>query len=384
MKMTQIWAATGGFFLVYILITLTNRPAVHSHETDAARGAANGGQRQQTPVAAQGNGRSQAQTIALAPGFMRGMVLTCPGVTALSDSGADEAITSIAGASANWVAINLPLGQESGTSTDVSADPVVTPTESSVAHAVDLAHRQQLRVMLRPVIVAKDGTAREDFAPADPKKWLDSYASTLDPYLDMARVHNVELIDVGSDYSRTEATAPWPELIARARRGYTGAVTYGAAAAAGAGGGGYQVVPFWSQLDYVGIDAFFPISQAPNPTMADCQQGWKAVSDEIKTWMPTGAAGKPVLFTAIGMPACAGAAARPGHVDAGAAEDNDIQNVDCQAFLSVMGAQSWLSGAFWYGWEVRGAGEAAGPYAIQGRPAATTLRTAYAAATSGR
>jgi hypothetical protein len=34
-------------------------------------------------------------------------------------------------------------------------------------------------------------------------------------------------------------------------------------------------VPFWNELDYIGIDAYFPLSDAVTPTVAELKK-WKA------------------------------------------------------------------------------------------------------------
>jgi len=311
--------------------------------------------------------------------FQRGLVYVCPGTDTLTTPASDSALGQVAGTGANWVAINLPLAQASGDAVSVGADPALTPTPAAIAHAVATAHQQHLRVMVRPIVVAADGTTRDSYAPSDPKAWLESYEAALTPYLEVAKSGQVELFSVGTGFSGLEASAPWPKLIADARKGFSGALTYGAAAAPGPAGGGYQTVPFWQQLDYIGVEAFFPLSSAARPRDTDLAAGWKAGVDGVTAWAKQNAAGKPVLFTAVGVPALAGAAVDPAHPSGGAAPDPELQAAAARAFFSTMNGSFGIAGAFWYAWELR-AGGPANPYGVQDQPAGAAIQAAYGAA----
>lgn len=373
MKMQQVWAAAGGFFLVYILITLTNRPhpGQHAdarpphHRGNHQAAAAAGGEIE----AAQGSGQGR-----LPATFQRGLVYVCPGTDAMGTPASDQAMANMAGTGANWVAINLPLAQATGDAVSVGADPTLTPTPTALAHAVATAHAQRLRVMLRPLVIAADGVTRDSFAPADPKAWLESYGQALAPYLEVAKTSQIELVSVGTGFSGIEASAPWPGLIREARKGFSGALTYGASAT------NYQAVPFWSELDYVGVEAFFPLSSSRNPRESELAAGWKANVDAVQAWAKQGGGGKPVLFTAVGVPALAGAAADPAHPAAGADPDPQVQEAAARTFFASMNGQFGIAGAFWYAWEYRGNGGAGNPYGIQDNPARQALQAAYAGA----
>ena len=193
-------------------------------------------------------------------------------------------------------------------------------------------------------------------------------------------VITTDVLIIGTGFSGIEASAPWPTLIREARKGFSGALTYGAAASGGAAGGGYQAVPFWSELDYVGVEAFFPLSSSPNPREAELAAGWKAHVDAVQAWARQGGGGKPVLFTAVGVPALAGGAADPAHPSAGAEPDPQDQEVAARTFFAAMNGQFGIAGAFWYAWEYRGAGGPGNPYGVQDNPARQAVQAAYASA----
>jgi hypothetical protein len=380
--MKQVWAMSAGFFLVFIMISVTNRPHVSTKDDNHRSRRGHEVTFEPGDTAAQRRSRPDAVAAAsmvLAPSFNRGLVLVCPGASGLGESSSDVALAKMATTGANWVALNIPLTQDNASSEDIHSDPVLTPTVDALGHAVDEAHRQHLHVMLRPIVVAKDGTSRGDFLPPSAGKWMVSYTAALLPYLDVARTHHIDMVSLGSGYSRIESGAAWGDLIRHARAGFSGSLTYGAAHAPGAGGGGYQAVPFWATLDYVGIEAFFPVATSTGQTVQDFKHGWQNVATEIQTWARTGSSGKPILFTAVGLPALAGAGVQPGKIDMAAPVDTMVQVADCQAFFETFASQAWLTGAFWYAWEAQSVNSSrpANAYAVQDQPALATLQTAF-------
>jgi len=51
-------------------------------------------------------------------------------------------------------------------------------------------------------------------------------------------------------------------------------------------------------LDYIGIDAYFPVSSSKTPNIEDCKQGWKLHKEVIKDISINHS--KPILFTEFG------------------------------------------------------------------------------------
>jgi hypothetical protein len=47
-------------------------------------------------------------------------------------------------------------------------------------------------------------------------------------------------------------------------------------------------VPFWNELDYIGIDAYFPLSDAVTPTVAELKINGKFIYIYFKNGQTTG------------------------------------------------------------------------------------------------
>ena len=115
--------------------------------------------------------------------------------------------------------------------------------------------------------------------------------------------------------------------------------------------GGYQNVPWWNQLDYIGIDAYFPIASQNDTTLAGLTAAWQNRANAIESWRASRAlTDKQVLFTEVGYQSADGSAQAPG-VSGSPTIDLQEQADAYHALLSVMTTKSWWDGAFWWSWE---------------------------------
>jgi hypothetical protein len=344
MNVKQVWGMAGGFLFVYIVITLTNKPQVPSKTEQTAI--------EQAPA---DNGAivSHETTGAGAPSF--GFCLPGLGAETLASAETDALLGRMA-ARGSWVAISPVLFQENGFASEVAGDAAQSPSQASIAHAIDQCRLRGLKVVLRPVVVAKDGTRRERFVPADPNAWFQSYSRAIAPYVDLAARSQVEVFSLGANYAQLEAGQPWPALIKQVRERYTGRLTYGAGTQSESGNGGYQAVPFWGELDYVGVEASAPSGAQTGADDDARDSAWRQFGEDLGTWMTERQPGRQVFFTSVGfMPN-----ATPTDIGSG-----------YRAFTRAMADRAWMAGANWYQWDAaieqpEGAPEGEGPKRVEG------------------
>ncbi len=92
----------------------------------------------------------------------------------------------------------------------------------------------------------------------------------------------------------------WGQLIDEVRAVYSGNLTYAA------NFDNYHRVGFWDQLDWVGINAYFPLRHEIHPwpagtIAAEMEASWEAVFRKMSTRLKNlGVGGHPVLFTELG------------------------------------------------------------------------------------
>src|SRR5437773_1422484 len=155
-----------------------------------------------------------------------------------------------------------------------------SPSDESLIAAIQEAHRQGLRVMLRPYIDIKDGSWRANIAPADLNAWFANYTAFIDHYLDIAKQQNVEEFTLGVELINMTVpqNAPqWIALIGQARGRYSGLLTY--SANWGKKDTEFQQITWWDRLDYIGLSAYYPLSEQDSPPEDQLINGWTSYSD---------------------------------------------------------------------------------------------------------
>ena len=87
-----------------------------------------------------------------------------------------------------------------------------------------------------------------------------------------------------------EREADWRDLITRIRKRYSGPIVY-----ASNWWGEYDRIAFWDAVDYMGINAFFPLSDRADPSLAELRS--RATSNPPSTWVSsrgvTGSSSRP-------------------------------------------------------------------------------------------
>ena len=143
-----------------------------------------------------------------------------------------------------------------------------------VKHTIAQLHNNNIKVMLKPQLWIWRGEFTGDMLMPHDKAWKefeDSYAGYILLYAKLAQEENVELFCIGTElYNFTNARPEfWQKLIKDVREVYKGKITYAE------NWDKVALVSFWEDLDYIGADAYYPVSTAQTPTIADAKNGWK-------------------------------------------------------------------------------------------------------------
>ena len=203
-------------------------------------------------------------------------------------------------------------------------------------------------------------------------EWEADYRRFLMLYARLAAEVDADALVLGTELTRsaTERPAFWRALAEEARTVYDGNLTYAANWHEA-----YENVQFWGALDYVGVQAYFPLTDAADPSLEMLQAGWgshRAALAKIHE-----RTGRPVLLTEVGYRSAEGAAARPWEWperDDGAAPDPSLQARCYQAFLSTVGRAPWLKGGIIWKWHPPAEVEGPTAFTPQGKPAEQVLR----------
>ncbi len=177
---------------------------------------------------------------------------------------------------------------------------------------------------------------------ADWQAWEAQYRDFALHYARLSEAIDAPLFVVGSELGRAVRARPlfWRRLVADVRRVYHGPVTYAAN-----WHDDFERVPFWDALDYVGVQAYFPLGGARTPEAL--RQAWQPHLRRLAAVARR--AGRPVLFTEMGYRSVGYAAAEPWRWPARgetAPADEALQAALYRAFFDAVWPQPWLAGVF--------------------------------------
>jgi len=243
-----------------------------------------------------------------------------------------------------------------------------------VVAQVQMARQQGMRVMLKPHVwvvrggwIGEYGFDREE----DWEQWERAYTRYILRFAQLADSLDADLFCLSTETERAvrERPAYWPQLIAAVRKVYDGPLTYAA------NWDNYQNIPFWRELDYIGIDAYFPLkagdellTQAAKPTSReagnrpvpkDSEQA--ALEALLAAWEPhvqgmvavQQQVGKPVLFTEYGYLSVPGNTWQTWKLENQLDRlpaDPVAQRLAYQALYQTFWTQEWFAGGFLWKW----------------------------------
>jgi len=183
---------------------------------------------------------------------------------------ADRALEELAATGADWVAIIVTCYQETVASTRIEClTDTRTPSDADVIHAVRRAKRLGLKVLLKPHLDLNNDPehwrGQIDFGNDEAawRRWFRSYKAFIERYARLAQALNVDLFAVGVELEGTSSReADWRAVIEGVRALYPGPLVYAANA--------YEVfdIAFWDALDFIGADAYIPLTDKLDPTGA--------------------------------------------------------------------------------------------------------------------
>lgn len=222
----------------------------------------------------------------------------------------------------------------------------------------ELAARLQargLRLIIKPHVWLRGAWSAEiGFADETAwKAWEVHYRAWMLHYADLAAAVDADVLVIGTELARAVRARPafWRRLAADVRARFEGRLTYAAN-----WHDDFEHVGFWDALDFVGVQAYFPLSTAEAPTLAQLKAGWaphKAALERVHR-----AAGRPVFFTEIGYRSAHHAAAEPwrwpSDDDDAVRADDALQARLYEAFFEALWHEPWFAGAVVWKWHPEG------------------------------
>jgi hypothetical protein len=253
----------------------------------------------------------------------------------------------------------------------------------AVLRAIGQAHRKGLRVLLVPHLWVESGGWRGEIDPGDDdawERWSKSYGAFLKAWAEVAREGKADMLAVGVELRSWATTTHAPslvDLVREIRAVYPGPLTYAA------NWDDAEQTVIWGELDYIGVNAFFPLADAPGARFEKLLEGGRGVAKRLgalsREW------GKSVVLTEFGYTTRPDPAVRPWEWPdsmTNVVVDELAQAEAYAALLAPLIDEPWLAGAFvwrFYADPDDVSQEAEWGFSPRGKLAELVLRDAYAA-----
>jgi len=303
-------------------------------------------------------------------------------------SSAHLAMQEIVGTNANSIELAPRLFMQSRTSNEVLADPGKTESLENVATAIANAHALGMTVLLKPMLSSLDGAGPGQLTPTDQAAFFESYTQQIVAFARVAEQAGAESFSIGNELSAF--TGPqyrdvWTNLIDQVRSVYHGDITYSAATDEA------HNVSFWDEVDFIGVNAYPPLTASMDPSVNEMIAAWNNVPKD-NYWAAAMEYQSPidffhslatqydkqVLFTEVGYRSLNGTNISPGGWRTDGATDVKEQADAFNALFQVMSAHggSWFQGMHIWSWDADNLYSPTG-YSPMGKPAEQLITDWY-------
>jgi len=240
-----------------------------------------------------------------------------------------------------------------------------------------MAKAKGLKVMIKPQVWFDGGTFTGDVRLDSEEKW-QKFEQKYEDYI-LTHAINAESISadifcIGTELREFINARPefWGCLINEVKEHYTGKLTY-------AGNwDSYKYFPYWDLMDFIGVDAYFPLIAEEKFSPEEIKNAWKPWELELEKI--SSEYGKKVLFTEFGYRSTAKSAHEPWDSKRGGSIDLANQtNAFSGTFKSVW-LRDFMAGGFiwkWYPNDSKHGGDNDNRFTPQNKPAEETIKATF-------
>ena len=221
-------------------------------------------------------------------------------------------------------------------------------SKEGVKQYIGKFHENNIQVMLKPQIWVWQGEYTGKLQMHTEEEWEifeDTYRNFILGFARVAQESQVEIFCIGTELEQFIVHRPeyWNSLISEIKEVYSGKLTYAA------NWDEYKRVHFWKQLDYIGIDAYFPISEKETPTVEEARKGWKRWKGEMISISKE--VNKKIIFTEFGYRSMNYAGNEPWESDHTLTSINlEAQSNLTIALFEEVWKEDWFAGGYLWKW----------------------------------
>lgn len=251
-------------------------------------------------------------------------------------------------------------------------------TRAGAKQYIEELRKNNIKIMIKPQIWVWNGEFTGNIKMSSEVNWKafeETYSKFILEYAGLAQETKAEIFCIGTELENFVKERPeyWQNLITEIRAVYKGKLTYAA------NWDEFKRIPFWSAVDYIGVDAYFPVSDKQTPTIEECKAGWQKHKTLIKTLSETHK--KPVIFTEYGYRSMDFTGKEPWESDHTIKSLNfEGQANATQALFEEFWNEDWFAGGFvwkWYHSHDKVGGEKDNQFTPQNKPVEGVIQSYY-------
>lgn len=301
-------------------------------------------------------------------------------LVASRDSILDTEVNYVVETEANYIALMpfgfLPDSQEPQLKFNINRQ-WFGERKEGIEHTISKLNERKLKIMVKPQIWIRNGAFTGDLefeTEEDWKQFEDSYAKFILLYAEISEELDVELFCIGTELFNFVSNRPdfWKNLISEVRKIYSGQITYAE------NWDKFDQTTIWDELDYIGVDAYFPLSDEASPDIDQIKEGWEphlssleSVSDKFQ---------KQIIFTEFGYRSIDHALKTPWNPE----REHPGLNLKLQAnaykvLFEQVWSREWFAGGFLWKWHqsTKSGGLENSRFTPQNKPAEKELKSFY-------
>ncbi|TXC85398.1 glycoside hydrolase family 113 [Luteibaculum oceani] len=232
---------------------------------------------------------------------------------------------------------------------------------------IKAAKKYGLTPIVKPHLWLNPGgfTGHHQFpSPAIWAKWFNDYKKYIVQFAELSEKHKLPLFCLANEMQSLwqEHPAYFEDLIASCRAVYSGKLVYAS------NWDEYNRFPYWHLLDYIGVNAYFPLespSKAPTKWKA-YHQTMNSLSDSLNL---------PVIFTEIGYRSIENPWEKPWESYTEVPFNGESQSLAWNTFFEALQDQDYVAGVFVWKWfpRVKNKGKSLG-FSPQYKKAENTIK----------
>ena len=216
--------------------------------------------------------------------------------------------------------------------------------DESLVHSFYEAKKLGMFTMLKPQVWVSGSWPGEIemLNDTDWKNFFDTYYRWIRHYAFLAEIYEVDALCLGVEL--TKATLghgdTWRAMIRKTRGLYNGKLTYAAN-----WGKEFETIDFWDELDFIGLNSYYPLSKKDDPTDKELKAKFETIKTKISKVYNTFK--KPIVFTEIGFRSINAPWKNP-HAEGDDSFNQEHQKRCYEVIFQGIENEPWCKGILWW------------------------------------